>query len=75
MNDLRALLGDRYDNVMQAACGCDGTRVPFCFECSDSTKDHECPGPEPCPHHAAGAVLGRALPALLGTTKDTNRSH
>lgn len=69
MTDLRALLGDdRYDDVMQvmqAACGCDGTRVPHCFECSDSTRDHECPGPVPCAHRAAGAVLARVLPDLL----------
>ena len=41
MTDLRALLGERYDVVMQAACGCDGTRTPHCYECSDSTWDHE----------------------------------
>ena len=39
MTDLRALLGERYDVVMQAACGCDGTRTPHCYECSDSTWD------------------------------------
>ena len=65
MTDLRALLGDRYDDVMQAACGCDGTRFPHCYECSDSTWDHECPGPVPCTHRAAGAVLARVLPDLL----------
>ena len=27
MTDLRALLGDRHDQVMQAACGCNGTRL------------------------------------------------
>ena len=65
MTDLRALLGERYDVVMQAACGCDGTRLPHCFECSDSTSDHECPDPVPCRHRGAGAVLARVLPALL----------
>ena len=70
MTDLRALLGDKYDDVMQAACGCDGTRVPHCFECSDSTWDHECPGPVPCAHRAAGAVLARVLPDLLADAWD-----
>ena len=70
MTDLRALLGDKYDDVMQAACGCDGTRVPHCFECSDSTWDHECPGPVPCTHRAAGAVLARVLPDLLADAWD-----
>ena len=65
MTDLRAILGDKYGDVMQAACGCDGTRVPHCFECSDSTWDHECPGPVPCTHRAAGAILARVLPDLL----------
>ena len=70
MTDLRALLGDKYDDVMQAACGCDGTRVPHCFECSDSTWDHECPGPVPCEHRTAGAVLARVLPGLLADVWD-----
>ena len=70
MTDLRELLGDRHDDVMQAACGCDGTRVPHCFECSDSTRDHECPGPVPCAHRAAGAVLARVLPELLADVWD-----
>ena len=65
MTDLRALLGERYDVVMQAACGCDGTRTPHCYECSDSTWDHECPGPVPCRHRAAESVLARVLPDLL----------
>ena len=65
MTDLRALLGERYDVVMQAACGCDGTRTPHCYECSDSTWDHECPDPVPCRHRAAESVLARVLPALL----------
>ena len=65
MTDLRALLGDKYDDVMQAACGCSGTRLPHCYECSDSTWDHECPGPVPCTHRAAGAVLAAVLPDLL----------
>ena len=51
-------------------CGCDGTRVPHCFECSDSTWDHECPGPVPCTHRAAGAVLARVLPDLLADAWD-----
>ena len=55
MTDLRALLGERYDVVMQAACGCDGTRTPHCYECSDSTWDHECPDPVPCSGWCAGA--------------------
>ena len=62
MTDLRALLGERYDVVMQAACGCDGTRTPHCYECSDSTWDHECPDPVPCRHRAAESVLARVLP-------------
>ena len=70
MTDLRALLGDKYDDVMQAACGCDGTRVPHCYECSDSTWDHDCPGPVPCTHRAAGAVLARVLPDLLADVWD-----
>ena len=65
MTDLRALLGERYDVVMQAACGCDGTRTPHCYECSDSTWDHECPDPVPCRHRAAESVLARVLPDLL----------
>ena len=65
MTDLRALLGARYDVVMQAACGCDGTRTPHCYECSDSTWDHECPDPVPCRHRAAESVLARVLPDLL----------
>ena len=65
MTDLRALLGDKYDDVMQAACGCNGTRLPHCYECSDSTWDHECPGPVPCRHRGAGEVLARVLPDLL----------
>ena len=67
---LRALLGDKYDDVMQAACGCNGTRLPHCYECSDSTWDHECPGPVPCTHRAAGAVLARVLPDLLAGAWD-----
>ena len=70
MPDLRALLADRYDAVMQAACGCDGTRLPHCFECGDSTWDHECPGPVPCRHRGAGAVLARVLPGLLADAWD-----
>ena len=70
MTDLRALLGDRHDQVMQAACGCNGTRLPHCYECSDSTWDHECPGPVPCTHRAAGAVLARVLPDLLADAWD-----
>ena len=65
MTDLRALLGERYDVVMQAACGCDGTRTPHCYECSDSTWDHECPDPVPCRHRAAESALARVLPDLL----------
>ena len=65
MTDLRALLGERYDVVMQAACGCDGTRTPHCYECSDSTWDHECPDPVPCRHRAAESVLARVLSDLL----------
>ncbi len=70
MPDLRALLGDRYDDVMQAACGCDGTRLPHCYECDDSTWDHECPDPVPCRHRGAGAVLARVLPDLLAAAWD-----
>ena len=73
MTDLRALLGDRHDQVMQAACGCNGTRLPHCYECSDSTWDHECPGPVPCTHRAAGAVLARVLPDLLADAWDEGR--
>ena len=65
MTDLRALLGERYDVVMQAACGCDGTRTPHCYECSDSTWDHKCPDLVPCRHRAAESVLARVLPDLL----------
>ena len=70
MTDLRALLGDKYDDVMQAACGCNGTRLPHCYECSDSTWDHECPGPVPCRHRGAGEVLARVLPDLLAGAWD-----
>ena len=73
MTDLRALLGDKYDDVMQVACGCNGTRFPHCFECSDSTWDHECPGPVPCTHRAAGAVLARVLPDLLAGAWDEGK--
>ena len=73
MTDLRALLGERYDVVMQAACGCDGTRTPHCYECSDSTWDHECPGPVPCRHRAAESVLARVLPALLDAAAERDR--
>ena len=71
MTDLRALLGERYDVVMQAACGCDGTRTPHCYECSDSTWDHECPDPVPCRHRAAESVLARVLPDLLAEAWDS----
>ena len=73
MTDLRALLGERYDVVMQAACGCDGTRTPHCYECSDSTWDHECPDPVPCRHRAAESVLARVLPALLDAAAERDR--
>ena len=65
MTDLRAILGDKYDAVMQTACGCNGTRLPHCFECADSTWDHECPDPVPCEHRAAKRTLAAVLPDLL----------
>lgn len=73
--NLRALLGDRYDAVMQAACGCDGTRLPHCYECGDSTWDHECPDPVPCRHRGAGAVLARVLPGLLAEARNQGRAE
>ncbi len=68
--DLRAILGDRYEAVMRKACRCDGTRIPHCFECGDSTYDHECPDPVPCEHRQAARTLAAVLPELLADAWD-----